>query len=87
MKPSAMNIHKFLIVLNLFVFGSGNFVFGQWSKKCAEGGSVNCFIRSGSNLFAGTFGGVYKSIDNGENWELSNEGINKQDVRCMLVTG
>lgn len=86
MKPYHLNIHQRLILLSLYLFLNGNFAFGQWSKKCPEGGSVNCFARNGVDLFAGTFGGVYKSSNDGETWDLSSNGISIQDVRCMLVT-
>ena len=86
MKSFTLSSFKSVIFLSLYYFLCTQSVWAQWSKKCAEGGSVNCFVRNGVDLFAGTFGGVYKSIDDGETWEPSSAGIAIEDVRSMLVT-
>ena len=81
-----LNTLKLAKVFAVLSFLMTNLCYGQWMKKCPEGGSVNCFVKNGTDLFAGTFGGVYKSSDNGATWTLSNSGIDILDIRCMLVT-
>ena len=37
-----------------------------------------------SNIFAGTMGGgVYRSSNNGKNWNAVNKGLSKKNVRCL----
>lgn len=86
MKTASLLIPKRSIFLSLCLFLSTHWVWAQWSKKCVEGGSVNCFVANGADLFAGTFVGVYRSSDDGETWQLSSSGIAIADVRSMLVT-
>jgi len=56
------------------------------------GYSVSCFIAvtnegGGSNLFAGTYGGVFLSSDEGTNWVAVNSGIKNLDVFCLVNVG
>jgi hypothetical protein len=52
---------------------------GSWvaSNKGMTGGEVNCFGKSGGNLFAGTLnrGGVFRSTDNGVSWSTASTGL------------
>lgn len=41
----------------------------------------------GSNIFAGTNGGVFKSTNNGANWILSNSGITNNSIRSLGASG
>jgi hypothetical protein len=47
---------------------------------------ATCLAGSGSYVFAGTGCGVYRSADNGQNFDLSNTGLNNYDVSCVAVT-
>jgi hypothetical protein len=53
------------------------------------GGVVNCFAISGTNLFAGTKGGVYLSTNNGTSWTAINDGLSSSgiDVQTLSVSG
>jgi uncharacterized repeat protein (TIGR01451 family) len=45
----------------------------QWQQTAGpEGGIVYCIERVGTQLWAGTEGGLYTSTDNGASWQLSN---------------
>jgi photosystem II stability/assembly factor-like uncharacterized protein len=50
--------------------------------------NINSITSIGQTLFMGTTydDGVYKSTDNGLNWEKSNEGMGPKDVRALAVT-
>ena len=44
----------------------------KWASKGPEGGQVNCFASpdaTGTLIYAGCGGGVYKSTDAGEHWQ------------------
>jgi photosystem II stability/assembly factor-like uncharacterized protein len=40
---------------------------------------------SGETLYAGTFNGVWKSLDSGKTWASINEGLSGLDVRALAV--
>ncbi|BAY24881.1 hypothetical protein NIES2100_46790 [Calothrix sp. NIES-2100] len=48
--------------------------------------SLVSFSTAGKNyLFAGTEGGVFKSKDNGENWEPINEELTSRDITALAI--
>ena len=76
---------KKLIVV-LFLFTAIN-VFGQWVPTSAPlGGTVNAFVISGSNIFAGTqLNGVFLSTNNGTNWNV--KGLTGMEITSLAVSG
>ena len=42
---------------------------------------------SGSNIFAGTDGGVYLSTNNGTSWTAENTGLGNQSVSSLAMSG
>jgi len=61
-----------------------------WKAVFAGGSSyiVNGIVFDPTNLtimYAATAKGVYKSVDGGNNWEVRNLGLNKVDIKCVLV--
>ena len=44
------------------------------------GTNVNTLAIQGNNIYAGTSGGVYLSINNGNSWTALNNGLTKLDV-------
>lgn len=87
MRTKNLTVLSLTIICGILLMMSySNLCFGQWAKKTIEGGSVNCFLKNGVDIYAGTFGGVYKSSDNGALWAISNDGLTQIDVRCMLKT-
>ena len=63
--------------LSLFIILFLNFsIFSQWVQTDGpNGGYSNEIVQIGSELILSTSGGIYKSIDNGINWELSVSGL------------
>jgi hypothetical protein len=50
----------------------------QWTGLGPDGGTVNSLVVDPSNpatLYAGTYGGVFKSINAGGSWSLANNGL------------
>lgn len=59
----------------------------QWvHTNGPDGGTVYCFAISGTNIFAGTEGGVFLSTDNGTNWTPANSGIGDSHFVWSLVS-
>jgi hypothetical protein len=48
---------------------------------------VGALTVSGTNLFAGTQGGVFLSTDNGTSWNQVNTGLTYSSVRALAVSG
>src|SRR5262249_32254531 len=54
-----------------------------------EGGVIQSLLNAGGALYAGTYGGVYRSIDGGQSWTAVNNGFSGigLDVRALLSVG
>ncbi len=78
MKKITNPIVVLLITLN-------GFRFGQWIQTNGPYGGIKCFAMSGSNLFAGTSGGVFLSTNSGTNWNAVNTGLTNTDVNALTI--
>ncbi|MBP9095840.1 MAG: T9SS type A sorting domain-containing protein [Ignavibacteria bacterium] len=78
---------KKLFIL-ILIFISSN-LYPQFSPVDGPyGGQVNAVKKCGSFLFAGTYGaGIYRSTDNGLNWEECNNGINNFNINSLESKG
>ncbi|MES2395468.1 MAG: T9SS type A sorting domain-containing protein, partial [Bacteroidota bacterium] len=47
--------------------------------------NVSTLTTSGTRVYAGTFGGVFSSIDNGTNWTAKNTGLTDLDVMTITM--
>jgi hypothetical protein len=61
----------------------------QWVQTSGpEGGFISAITASGTNLFAGTWGGgVFRSTDNGLSWATSSTGLMNTHIRALAVSG
>src|SRR5229473_2797837 len=61
----------------------------QWIQTNGPyGGFVGAFAASGSNVFAGTFGGgVFLSTDNGTSWRAVSTGLTNTSIHALTVIG
>ena len=61
----------------------------QWVQTNGPvGGSINCFAVSGTGLFVGLgLGGIYRSVDDGENWTPANTGLPGSWISDLAVSG
>ncbi|HSS47792.1 MAG TPA: hypothetical protein VLX28_02490, partial [Thermoanaerobaculia bacterium] len=63
-------------------------VTGSWTSLGPEGGAVWALASPASNpqvVYAGVFGGAYKSVDGGATWSWAGRGLNVQSVVTTLV--
>ena len=62
--------------------------YAQWVQTNRPyGGFVHALAVSGTNLFAGSLGGVFLSTDNGTGWTAVNTGLTDLDVWSLAVSG
>ena len=84
------------------LFASGSYVYAgtsagayytsnngaNWILSNLTGVTPMSFVKSGSVLFAGTFGnGVYKSTDNGVTWAGCSSGLTTLNINALGVLG
>ena len=78
---------RFFFVL-FWLFTTTIPLHAQWLQTNGPyGGIVQCFAVSGTNLFAGTYGGVFLSTNNGTSWTAVNTGLTNTDVFSFAVSG
>ena len=60
----------------------------QWIQTNGpDGGGVCSFATLGTNLFAGTSGGIFLSTNNGSSWSAVNTGLTSAGVWTLAVSG
>src|SRR5262245_49489058 len=79
---------KFLLLMLSFQLCERNPLFAQWIQTNGPyGGYVNCFEVSGTNLFVGTYGGVFISTNNGASWTSVNTSLTSLVVTSLAISG
>jgi hypothetical protein len=75
------------MILILFTLCGQN--YAQWQRtNLPSSVKVNTVAIRDSSIFAGTNGdGIYVSIDNGENWNSVNEGLQSKVIHTILING
>jgi ligand-binding sensor domain-containing protein len=76
----------FFFVL-FFLSTNTNPLHARWIQTYGFYDGVHTFAVSGTNLFAGTEGGVFLSTNNGASWSAVNTGLNNTNVRALAVYG
>jgi hypothetical protein len=67
---------------------NNNILQAQWVQANETIGSyVSCFTTKDTNIFAGTWGGVYLSGNHGLNWVLVDNGLFSFHVTSLVVCG
>jgi hypothetical protein len=70
------------------LFTPTNSLHAQWIQTNGPyGGFVYSYALSGTNLFAGTEGGVFLSTNNGTTWTAASTGLTNTVVRALAVSG
>ena len=61
---------------------------GPWSTvACQQCHNVTALAASGSNIFAGTNGGIFLSLDKGTNWAAVDSGLTNDSILSLAVNG
>src|ERR1039457_1446008 len=79
-----------LLIVLLFLIISNDNLNAQWVQTNGPyGGVVNCLAVSGTNIFAGTYGGgIYLSSNNGTSWTAVNNGLPAScNITALAVSG
>lgn len=59
-----------------FLFTASSCVaFAQWAQLPGEGGEINDLVNTPGGILLATEGGIFKSIDSGNNWTYSSNGL------------
>ncbi len=58
-----------------------------WAKKGLGTLKVNAFLINGTDVFAGTSGGLLLSSDNGNTWNTVNSGLTNTNVTSLATVG
>jgi hypothetical protein len=75
-----------VLILLLSIIIYNGFLQAQWVKTNGPyGGDVFCLAKSGTNYFAGTETGVYRSTDKGANW--TQAGLKEYYVYSLAFIG
>lgn len=76
---------SFILIILFFIIGC-NQTFSQWKQTNGPfGGTINClFVNSGGVLFAGTISGIYRSLNNGENWSTNQNLLSGKEITCFV---
>ncbi len=60
----------------------------QWTSIGPEGAIVNALTvdpQTPNNLYAGTYGGIIKSMDGGASWKVINKGLTDPDITALAI--
>jgi hypothetical protein len=77
-----------LSVLFLILFFNQAINCGQWDfTNGPYGGYTYALMTKGSNVYAGTFGGVFKSTDNGTSWSARINGFTNFQIYSLAGKG
>jgi gliding motility-associated-like protein len=65
----------------------GHSAIAQWdeSNNGIYGGTITALANANGHIFAGTWGGVYHSVNNGIGWEPMNEGLDNTFIQAAAV--
>jgi outer membrane protein assembly factor BamB len=82
-------MHKVRSILVLFFLSlmHGGVAHAQWVQTNGPyGGMIISLAVSGTNLFAGIGGGVFRSTNNGTSWTVVNNGLTNTSVLALAMT-
>jgi hypothetical protein len=81
-----MKIRFYILAVVISFATTLNPSFAQWVQTNGPyGNQVNCFATSGTDIYAGTGGGVFLSTNNGTSWADISAGLNGFEVSSLAI--
>src|SRR5437868_15417813 len=78
----------FSALLSFLFFGVTRSANCQWVQtNIPAKDETECLLVKGTDLFAGTFDGIFRSSDNGMSWVRVSTGLTDPYVRALLESG
>jgi len=80
------NYSKWFLAVLIMLISPGS--LAQWVQTSGPSdGTVRCLVLNGTNLFAGTRGGVFRSTNEGTTWTAASSGLTNLAVWALLFSG
>ncbi|MCX6230454.1 MAG: T9SS type A sorting domain-containing protein [Bacteroidetes bacterium] len=73
------------LIVFIVVFYVVNIANAQWQQTSMNNYSVRSLALHDSCLFAGTFAGIYRSLNNGTSWIPANNGLAYTDINTLSI--
>ena len=81
-----MNLKKYILSIIIIILQSGNF-YGQdfWQKTSIPNEIITAMFQDENEYIyaVARYRGIYRSVDNGENWSLFTVGITNYEMNCI----
>jgi photosystem II stability/assembly factor-like uncharacterized protein len=77
-------LQKYIVIV-LFLLLCHSTSRAQWTPTNLEGGTINAFALTDTAVYAGAYGGVYKSTNNGESWISLTFSLPVPLIKAMAV--
>jgi len=83
MTKKCLKLFSLLVILSPFFSYAQDF----WQHTNGPCGGMICSLAvdSSGHLFAGTYGGIFRSIDNGDSWTKVNTGLTNTYILYLAV--
>ena len=83
-----MKFSAILIAILLVITIKSEQISAQWTQANGPfGAKAQCIAVSGSNIFVGTFYGMFRSNNNGGLWTEVNNGLTTTNITALAVSG
>ncbi|MES2138088.1 MAG: T9SS type A sorting domain-containing protein [Bacteroidota bacterium] len=77
---------KKLIILTIVALYA-DILNAQWYQTTQNSESISCLVGSGSSIFAGAYGNVFLSTNNGGLWTAVNMGLQNRYINSLVISG
>lgn len=79
---------KKILLLSFFIFSLSIAGKAQWKQTNGPiGGNITCLTSTVDRTFAGTYGGVFVSANNGDSWSALDSGLSSFEISAITNNG
>jgi len=86
-----MKFSNLLFALLVVIIASSGDIRAQWTQTSGPPSDIRSLAVNGTDIFAGTIYGAYRSTDNGTSWTAINTGLgippNSMQVQAFAISG